>query len=75
MRTALLVAAACGSMPEMGGGAVAVAELQPTKGNNTRGMVVFSPRGNRHREGNPLHFFAALAGALVGAMAEGLIFL
>ena len=44
---AAVVAAACGGMPQVGGGTVAIAELEPTKGNNTRGVVVFSPRGNR----------------------------
>ena len=38
---------ACGTMPEVGGGSVAIAELQPTKGNTTRGVIVFTPRGNR----------------------------
>jgi Cu-Zn family superoxide dismutase len=37
--------AACGAMPEIGTGNVAVAELQPTKGNNAAGTVTFTQRG------------------------------
>jgi len=47
---AATLAAACGSMQQgIGSGNVAVAELQPTKGNSVTGTVTFSQRGNRIR--------------------------
>ena len=42
-----LLAAGCASMG--GGGAQAVANLEPTKGNATRGSVTFTQRGDRVR--------------------------
>ena len=47
--TAATLLAGCGAVPEVGGGSVAVAELQPTKGNSATGTVVFTQRGNRMR--------------------------
>src|SRR5688572_13912604 len=49
LAAAAAVIAACGGMPEVGSGTVAVAELQPTKGNSAAGTVTFTQRGNRVR--------------------------
>ena len=46
LAAAAALVAACGGMPQIGGGNVAVAELQPTKGNSATGTVTFTQRGN-----------------------------
>ncbi len=49
LAAAAALVAACGTMQQMGGPVQAVAELQPTKGNNARGTVTFRQMGPKVR--------------------------
>jgi Cu-Zn family superoxide dismutase len=59
---ALFLIAGCASLEEMGGGEKATASLQPTQGNEVKGTVTFTQRGDR------VHVSANVTGLKAGSV-------